>query len=143
MEDTGHVDVFVKLATPETVLVTDSRSIINRQRLTETAATLASSRTAVGRSFRVVALPSVPHYRNWGIVRVWPNYTNALTVNGRVLVPTYRDGERDAAALAIYRREMPEHEIIAIDASVAANAGGAVHCLTMQIPSAVASSTAR
>jgi len=29
---------------------------------------------------------------------------------------------------------MPDHEIIGIDARTAANAGGTVHCLTMQIP---------
>jgi agmatine deiminase len=134
LEDTGHVDVFVKLATPKTVLVTETRSIVNRQRLTETAKVLTASRTADGGSFRVVTLPSVPHYRNWGIVRVAPNYANALTVNSRVLVPTYRDPERDAAALAVYRQVMPDHDVIGIDASVAANAGGTVHCLTMQIP---------
>lgn len=134
LEDTGHVDVFVKLAGLDTVLVTTPRSIINRGQLRDAANALGASRTAFGGSYRVVALPSVPHYRNWGFVRVWPSYTNALTVNGRVLVPTYRDAERDAAALAVYRREMPDHEIIGIDASVAVNAGGAVHCLTMQIP---------
>lgn len=136
MEDTGHLDVFVKLATPQTILVTDSRSIVNRQRLMEASAVLNSSRSAAGGTFRVVALPSLPQYRNWGIVRVSPNYANSLTVNGRVLVPTYRDPARDAAALAVYREVMPEHEVIAIDSSIAANAGGTVHCLTMQIPSA-------
>jgi agmatine deiminase len=136
MEDTGHVDVFVKLATPETVLVTEPRSLVNRRRLTLTAELLASSRTAAGERYRVVRLPSVPHYRNWGVVRVWPNYANSLTVNGRVLVPTYGDPARDAAALDVYQQAMPGHEIIAIDAHVVANAGGTVHCLTMQIPAA-------
>ncbi len=136
MEDTGHVDVFLKLATPDTVLVTEPRSIFNRQSLIEAVAVLRNSRTADGEPYRVVKLPSVPHYRNWGIVRVWPNYANALTVNGRVLVPTYRDPERDAAALDVYRRVLPTHDIIAIDAHIAANAGGTVHCLTMQVPAA-------
>jgi agmatine deiminase len=81
-----------------------------------------------------VTLPGVPAYCNWGISRIWPSYTNALTVNHRVLVPTYGLPERDAAALAVYRQVLPDHEIIGIDARVAANAGGTVHCLTMQIP---------
>jgi agmatine deiminase len=134
MEDTGHVDVFAKLATPDTVLVTEPRSIVNRRTLMLTAKILRNSRSATGERYRVVTLPGLPHYRNWGFVRVWPNYANALTVNERVLVPTYREPERDAAALAIYRRVLPTHDIIAIDAHVAANAGGTVHCLTMQIP---------
>jgi agmatine deiminase len=134
MEDTGHVDVFVKLASANTVLVTAPRSMLNRSTLNAAIDVLRASRNASGEPYRVLMLPSLPHYRNWGIVRVWPNYANALTVNGRVLVPTYRDPHRDVAALGMYRRAMPDHEIIAIDAHVAANAGGTVHCLTMQIP---------
>jgi agmatine deiminase len=134
MEGTGHVDVFVKLATPDTVLVTEPRSIVNGRRLAEAAGVLRASRNAAGRPYRVVALPSVPAYCNWGVSRIWPSYTNALTVNHRVLVPTYGFAERDAAALAVYRQVMPDHEIIGIDARVAANAGGTIHCLTMQIP---------
>ena len=133
-EDTGHVDVFLKLANANTVLITEPRSRVNRRTLIDAASTLARTCSAAGEPYRVVELPSVPFYRNWGIVRVWPSYANALTVNGRVLVPTYGDGAPDAAALAIYRRVMPDHEIVGIDASVAANAGGTVHCLTMQVP---------
>ena len=32
MEGTGHVDVFAKLATPGTVLVTEPRSVVNGRR---------------------------------------------------------------------------------------------------------------
>jgi agmatine deiminase len=134
MEGTGHVDVFVKLATPDTVLVTEPRSMVNGRRLAAAAEVLRASRNATGCSYRVVALPSVPAYCNWGVSRIWPSYTNALTVNQRVLVPTYDLPERDAAALAVYRQVMPDHEIIGINARTAANAGGTIHCLTMQIP---------
>ena len=137
MEGTGHVDVFVKLATPDTVLVTEPRSIVNGRRLAEAAEVLRASRNATGCFYRVVALPSVPAYCNWGVSRIWPSYTNALTVNQRVLVPTYGLPERDAAALAVYRQVMPDHEIIGINARIAANAGGTIHCLTMQIPAAL------
>jgi len=134
MEGTGHVDVFVKLATPDTVLVTEPSSIINGRRIAEAARVLRASRNAAGCSYRVVTLPSLPAYCNWGVSRIWPSYTNALTVNHRVLVPVYGFPERDAAALAVYRQVMPGHEIIGINARIAANAGGTIHCLTMQIP---------
>jgi agmatine deiminase len=134
MEGTGHIDVFVKLATPDTVLVTEPRSLVNGRRMAAVAEVLRASRNAAGCSYRLVALPSLPAYCNWGVSRIWPSYTNALTVNHRVLVPVYGFPERDAAALAVYRQVMPDHEIIGIDARTAANAGGTVHCLTMQIP---------
>jgi hypothetical protein len=89
--------------------------------------------------YRAVTLPSVAPNRNWGIMRVWPSYTTALAVNGQVLVPIYRDPERDAAALAVYRPVMPDHGIIGIDASITANAGSTVDWLTMQIPAYVIS----
>jgi agmatine deiminase len=134
MEGTGHVDVLVKLATPDTILVTEPGSIINGRRLTEVAEVLRASRNAAGSTYRVVALPSVPAHCNWGISRIWPSYTNALTINNRVLVPTFDLPQHDAAAIAIYQQVMPDHEIIGINSRVAANAGGTVHCLTMQIP---------
>jgi agmatine deiminase len=134
MEGTGHIDVFVKLATPDTVLVTEPRSLVNGRRMAAVAEVLRASRNAAGCSYRLVALPSLPAYCNWGVSRIWPSYTNALTVNHRVLVPVCGFPERDAAALAVYRQVMPDHEIIGIDARTAANAGGTVHCLTMQIP---------
>lgn len=134
MEGTGHIDVFVKLATPDTILVTEPRSIVSGRRMAEAAEVLRASRNAAGCPYRVVSLPSVPAYCNWGVSRIWPGYANALTVNHRVLVPIYGFPERDAAALAVYRQVMPDHEIIGIDARTAANAGGTVHCLTMQIP---------
>ena len=134
MEGTGHVDVFVKLATPDTILVTEPRSVVNGRRLAEVAEVLRGSRNAAGCSYRVVALPSPPAYLNWGVSRIWPSYTNALTVNHRILVPTYGLPERDAAALAVYRQVMADDEVIGIDARIAANAGGTVHCLTMQVP---------
>jgi agmatine deiminase len=134
MEGTGHADVFVKLATPDTVLVTEPRSVINGRRLAEIAGTFRASRNAAGDPYRVVTVPSVPAHLNWGVSRIWPSYTNALTVNHRVIVPTYGVPERDAAALDVYRRVMPGHEVVGIDARIAANAGGTVHCLTMQIP---------
>ncbi len=134
MEGTGHIDVFAKLATPDTVLVTEPRSLVNGRRMAQVAEMLRASRNAAGSAYRVVALPSVPAYCNWGLWRIWPTYTNSLTVNHRVLVPVYGYPQRDAAALAVYRQVMPDHEVIGIDARTAANAGGTVHCLTMQIP---------
>ena len=62
--------------------------------------------------------------------------SHALTVNGRVLVPVFgvpTDGE----ALRVYRDAMPGHEVISIDCAAVVNGGGAVHCLTKEVPQAV------
>jgi agmatine deiminase len=40
----------------------------------------------------------------------------------------------DGEALDVYRRAMPDHEIVPIDCAPTANGGGAVHCLTKEVP---------
>jgi len=50
-------------------------------------------------------------------------------------MPVFRVGQ-DARALAIYQNALPDFEIVPVDCSQAANGGGAVHCLTKEVPSA-------
>jgi agmatine deiminase len=134
MEETGHVDLLIKLADARTVLVSAPVGM-NAARLEEAAAIFQRETNARGEPYRVFTLPSPPFYLNWGLFPVWRSYTNALTVNGRVLVPIF-GVHTDEAALAVYRDAMPGHEIIGIDCSATANGGGAVHCLTKEIPRA-------
>jgi agmatine deiminase len=136
MEETGHVDLVCKLVDAETVLVNTPNGSINDDRLRAAAALLRRETNAQGRRYRVVELPLPPLYRNWWVYPVWRSYTNSLTVNGRVLVPIFGAGE-DQKALDIYREVMPGHEVIAIDCRASANGGGAVHCLTKEIPAAI------
>jgi agmatine deiminase len=134
-EATGHIDLLVKLADAETVLVTAPGDSINAERLAEAAATFHSETNARGLPYHVLELPGLPPYYNWGVYPIWRSYTNALTVNGRVLVPTY--GEKsDDQALAIYEDALPHYSIIPIDCRVAINGGGAVHCLSKEVPRA-------
>ncbi len=133
MEETGHVDLVCKLVDAETVLVNTPNGSLNDDRLRAAAALLRRETNAQGRHYRVVELPFPPFYRNWWVYPVWRTYTNSLTVNGRVLVPIFGAGE-DQRALDIYRETMPKHEVIAIDCGASANGGGAVHCLTKEIP---------
>lgn len=130
-EETGHVDLLVKLADAETVLISRATGF-NRAALREAAAVFRRSTNASGQPYRVFELPNPPLYLNWGIYPVWRSYTNALTVNGRVLVPVFGIAS-DTEALAIYRQAMPDFEIIPIDCAPGANGGGAVHCLTKEV----------
>jgi agmatine deiminase len=132
-EETGHVDLLLKLADAGTVLVSAPTIIPNGGRLARAAAILRGARNAAGERYRVLELPTPPPYLNWGVYPIWRSYTNALTVNGRVLVPTFGI-DMDARALAIYRAAMPEYEIIPISCAAAANGGGGVHCLTHEVP---------
>jgi len=134
-EPTGHVDLLVKLADAETVLITEAGDSINTERLAQAAETFRGERNARGIPYRVLELPFLPPYYNWAVYPIWRSYSNALTVNGRVLVPVY--GEKaDERAIAIYEDALPHYSIIPIDCRIAINGGGAVHCLTKEIPRA-------
>lgn len=131
-EETGHIDLALKLAGPRTILLADSVAF-NRDRLAEARARVQAARNAQGEPYELFTLPMPPPYLNWGAFPVWRSYTNALTVNGRVIVPTFGLAT-DAPALDIYRRAMPGYEMIGVNCAAAANGGGAVHCLTKEVP---------
>jgi agmatine deiminase len=134
-EETGHVDLLVKLASAQTVLVSQAAPSINAENLRRTRDIFQSATNARGERYQVIELPSLPRYHNWGMFSIWRSYTNSLTVNGRVLVPIY--GElTDEIALKAYERAMPYHEIIPINCKWGINGGGAVHCMTKEVPSA-------
>jgi agmatine deiminase len=134
-EETGHVDLLMKLASSEVALLTDPKLFYNGSNLNAARLILRQVRNACDRPYTVELLPALPPYLNWGVYPIWRTYTNALTVNGRVLVPTYGVRE-DEQALRIYERTMPDHTIVPIDCRVTVNGGGAVHCLTREIPAA-------
>jgi agmatine/peptidylarginine deiminase len=132
-EITGHVDLLVKLADAQTVLVSEAGESINLEKFAQTIDLFENETNAAGIPYRVLRLPFLPPYYNWGLYPIWRSYTNSLTVNGRVLVPVY--GEKaDETALALYADTLPQYEIIPIDCQVVINGGGAVHCLTKEIP---------
>jgi agmatine deiminase len=135
-EETGHIDLVCKLADETTVLINRPNGSLNDERLRQAAAMLRGETNAAGQPYRVIDLPFPSLYHNWFVYPVWRTYTNSLTVNGRVLVPIFGVGE-DREALAIYRAAMPQYEIVPIDCRASANGGGAVHCLTKEVPAAL------
>jgi agmatine deiminase len=132
-EETGHVDLVCKLADERTVLVSAPTVAYNTDALQATADLFRQQTNAAGERYRVFELPSPPLYLNWLVYPVWRSYTNALTVNSRVLVPVFGIPE-DEQALSIYSEAMPDHAVIPIMCAVGANGGGAVHCLTKEVP---------
>ncbi|MEO1440256.1 MAG: agmatine deiminase family protein [Chloroflexota bacterium] len=133
MEETGHVDLVVKLASADTVLVSGPQALFTGDRLRMAANQLRRDTNARGDRYNVVMLPTPPLYFNWFGYPIRRSYTNALTVNGRVLVPVYGI-PTDERALHIYADTMPDHDIVPIDCTIGANGGGAVHCLTKEVP---------
>ncbi len=132
-EETGHIDLVLKLADAETILISAPAPLLNRRTLHKAADVLRGETNAAGRPYRLIPLPMPQPYFNWGLYPIWRSYANALTINGRLLVPTY--GLRsDHAALIAYRTALPDYVLRPIYCVTAINGGGAVHCLTKEIP---------
>lgn len=138
VEETGHIDLLVKLADRRTLLMSTPRNaLFTGDRLRAARQQLARETNARGERYRIVELPTPPLYANWFGYPIRRSYTNALTVNGRVLVPVYGI-PTDEKALRVYAETMPDHTIVPIDSAAGANGGGAVHCMTKEVPQAQA-----
>jgi agmatine/peptidylarginine deiminase len=117
-EGTGHIDMFAKFVSPDTVLVASyPAGNINYDVLNANASRFRSL------GYNVVRIPMADNE--------FSSYTNALTVNGVALVPTY-NVRTDSQALQIFRNL--GYRAVGIDCSLAIQYGGAVHCVSMQIP---------
>jgi agmatine deiminase len=133
LEETGHVDLLVKLASADTALVARADSFSTGEALRKTKRLLERETNAKGQPYRLIELPTPSLYMNWFTYPIRRGYTNALTVNGRVLVPVFGI-TLDDAVLKAYADAMPDYEIIPIDSRVGINGGGAVHCMTKEVP---------
>lgn len=125
-EPTGHVDMFATITAPGEVIVGRYDPMLdpeNAHRLERAADTLR------GAGFRVRRIPMPDH--GDGLFR---SYTNALAVNGAVIVPVYPEAAgAEEEALAVFRAAYPGRRIVPVVATDIIGLYGAVHCATMTI----------
>jgi agmatine/peptidylarginine deiminase len=136
-EPTGHVDMFVTFPAADVALVgqMDPATDATNARILDDAATaIASQKTSDGKPIRVYRIP-MPD----GSDGIWRSYTNGIYANGVAVVPTYSDvpPEMNQKALALYQKVLPHWKVAGINADSVIELGGAVHCVTMNVPSFV------
>jgi agmatine deiminase len=133
VEETGHVDLLIKMASADTLLISAPDALFTADRLRAAHRQLSRTTNARGERYQLASLPTPPLYLNWFGFPIRRSYTNALTANGRVLVPVY-GVHTDDLALRTYEQAMPGYDIYPIDCTTAVNGGGAVHCMTKEVP---------
>jgi agmatine deiminase len=79
----------------------------------------------------VLPLPD-PVYREGN--RLPMSYLNFFVTNGAVFVPIYNQSESDSRALEIIGKAYPDRDIQSVDCRTLILEGGALHCLTQQVP---------
>lgn len=120
-EGTTHIDMLAKVMTDGAAFVSSYPSSHRQARVTNAAAA-----TFEGLGYRVVRLEAA---RNWD---EFASYTNSTIANGVALVPQYGDATRDRAARDAY--QALGYRPVAVDSRLSIQYGGAIHCLSMQIP---------
>lgn len=98
---------------------------------------LRAFRAPDGSPYRLVPLPWPKTRFDEQAHRLPATYANFLVINGAVLVPTYRDQEKDAPALELIGQAFPGREIIPVDCLPLLEQHGSLHCVTMHLPEGI------
>lgn len=131
----GHVDDlarFIDARTIVTAIETDPTDA-NFKVLADNRRRLSRARDAEGRPFEIVELP-MPRPVVFEGMRLPATYVNFYFINGALLVPTFGDRERDAAALRVLRGVVKDRKVVGVDCRALIWGLGAIHCLTQQQP---------
>jgi agmatine deiminase len=131
----GHVDDLARFISPGKIVIgmePDPKDA-NHRPLRDARRQLDYLRDQDGRPFEVVEIPMPRPVVHDG-QRLPATYVNFYFVNGALLVPTYRDRQRDRRALEILQSNLPRHRVIGIDCVELIWGLGAIHCLTQQQP---------
>ncbi len=131
----GHIDDITRFYKPDgfVTCVEPNKRDANHRYLADNLERLRSFRTPAGRRFDIVELP-MPKPMAVDGQRVPASYANFLVINGAVLVPQFRQKERDAQARVIIGDCFPGREVVPIDCSDLIWGLGTLHCISQQQP---------
>lgn len=133
----GHIDTLARLLPDNTIAYVgcDDPSDPNYKGLKAMEEELNALRTADGKPYRLVALPSPSVVHDPDDGHILPaSYANFLVVNGAIILPTYGQPEADAAAVQALHHAAPDFVIETVDCSALIRQHGSLHCATMQLP---------
>lgn len=149
---TGHVDMYLKMTDDRNFIVMDYPSKYNTSKFPDFATannnyqTIQSLTNIAGDHYTIDTLPfptkdngTLPDAICDSVFQDARTYVNGLTVNNTYIVPVYSNPatglrQQDQDAIELLKKYMPGYTIYPIDARALTVGGGAIHCVTMQIP---------
>jgi agmatine/peptidylarginine deiminase len=147
---TGHIDLYVKLIDEQTLIVAkypDTVTANDKNIIEDNYQYLSTLRSAYNRPFRIYRIPDPT--RDDGRYNVTCDslnfdartFINGVTANKTFIYPAYSndiDGNQAQTTqiTAMYQKLMPGYKVVPVDSRVITTngGGGAIHCITMQIP---------
>ncbi len=148
---TGHLDLYLRQLDEERFMTTDFPEVYNNpqfpdyKKIRSHVGTIRQMNGPYNRPFELPTMPLPTNddgsfsTRGNQYTQDARNYINGLLVNNTLIFPTYSDmlsgnTVADAEAIEYYKRALPGCKIIPIDSRILSPSGGALHCVTMQIP---------
>jgi agmatine deiminase len=139
-DGTGHLDMFVKILAPCVVLVAEARpsdhaywAVLNKA-ATYFSTLHCQTHHDMDKSSITSTFYQVFRVPGWEDRQRWYTYTNSLIVNDRVVVPSYDSAADNDIALAVYNTAVPQLTVDFVHSEIAIQQGGAIHCLTRDVP---------
>lgn len=135
----GHIDTLARFSAHDTILAplpekTDTSPAADQLR--QNFLILKKMRFIDGSAPEIVPLPVPPPVRakNWRAEILPATYANFLIGNGAVFVPVYGAKTMDARACTVLEQAFPGRRIVPLSCRAILLEGGALHCLSQQIP---------
>ncbi|WP_202806678.1 agmatine deiminase family protein [Kribbella catacumbae] len=135
----GHVDGVCTYVAPGRVVAQtcgDTRNV-NHEAMARNLRYLRDNTDRQGRSVEVLGLDLFSSFDLAGVTE-YVSYPNFYVANGVVVVPVSGNGADDEQALELIGSQFPDRQTIGLPGRVIAYGGGGPHCITMQIPAAIA-----
>lgn len=132
----SHIDTLARFAPHDTIVYVacDDTADAHYESLRRMKAQIETFTTPSGQAYRLIALPMPDAIFDNDGNRLPATYANFLIVNRVVLMPTYRQPEKDAMAVEALRAAFPGYEIVGVDCTELIYQHGSLHCATMQLP---------
>nr|WP_301758200.1 agmatine deiminase family protein [uncultured Muribaculum sp.] len=135
----SHIDTLARLAPNDTILYvgTDDVTDSHYDELNKMKLQLQSFVTALGQPYNLIELPLPDAVYDEDGNRLPATYANFLIMNHSILMPVYRQPQKDELAAQIIKIAFPDHQVVKIDCSVLIKQHGSLHCVTMQVPETI------
>ena len=135
----SHIDTLARLAPNDTILYvgTDDVTDSHYDELNKMKLQLQSFVTASGQPYNLIELPLPDAVYDEEGNRLPATYAKFLIMNHSILMPVYRQPQKDELAAQIIKIAFPDHQVVKIDCSVLIKQHGSLHCVTMQVPETI------
>lgn len=135
-----HIDMHMKLLDEETLLIGEYPSGISDGPQIDANIQYIQDNflTCFNRPYKIIRIPQPPNVAGTSYPgspfggAYYRTYTNALILNGLVLIPGYYE-KYDTTAVRIWQEAMPGYQIVQLDCNNIIPQSGTIHCITHEI----------